>query len=142
MAKRSSKAEGVLLLLAVIVGIPIYLATKLLQVTGWVLPLAVIVTVVALAWWIQHARIQRRLAYLRSKYHDEDVVQKIFGGQVWHGQTHGQLQDALGPPAAIDNKLLKTMTRQVWKYHPSGVNRYRLRITLDNGHVAAWDQKE
>lgn len=89
----------------------------------------------------KHLQKQKRLAYLRDKYHDEEIVQKINGGYFWEGQTEEQLRDSLGEPSAIDNKLLKTMTREVWKYHPSGVNRYRLRITVENGRVAGWDKK-
>ncbi|MFK2918962.1 DUF2845 domain-containing protein [Dyella koreensis] len=95
----------------------------------------------ALLVWSAHVKKQQRLAYLREKYQDEDIVQKVFAGEFWRGQTEEQLRDSLGAPVAIDNKLLKTMTREVWKYQPSGVNRYRLRITVENGRVAAWDQK-
>ena len=86
-------------------------------------------------------RRSRRLAYLRDKYGDEDIVQKILKKNFWEGQTEAQLRDSLGIPAAVDNNLLKTRKREIWKYQPSGVNRYRLRITLDNGVVVSWDYK-
>jgi len=141
MGKRSSRAEGALLVLAISIGLPIYLATKLFEITGWVIPVFAVIAIVVLVQWSKHAKKQKRLAYLRAKYHDEEVVQKIYDGYFWTGQTQEQLRDSLGTPVAIDNKLLKTMTREVWKYQPSGVNRYRLRITVENGRVASWDQK-
>ena len=141
MARRSSKAEGALVVLIVVIGLPIYLASKLVETTGWVLPVAVLAACVLLVWGYKYSQKQKRLAYLRAKYADEDTVQKIFAGYFWEGQPEEQLRDALGQPDAVDNKLLKTMTREIWKYHPSGVNRYRLRITVDNGRVAGWDKK-
>lgn len=141
MSRRSSKAEGALLMLAIVVGLPIYVVAKIFETTGMVIPIVAVVAVIAIAAWIHHAKTQQRLAYLRSKYQDEDVVQNILQRRFWTGQTEEQLRDSLGAPAAVDNKLLKTMTREVWKYQPSGVNRYRLRITVENGRVAGWDQK-
>ena len=84
--------------------------------------------------------VAARLAYLRSKYKDERVVQAVFAQKYWQGQTAEQLLDSLGNPVAIDDKLLKTRTREVWKYERQGVNRYRLRITLDNDEVVAWNR--
>ena len=136
MARRASKAEGALIVLAIVIGLPIYLASKLIGTTGWRLPVAVLVACILLVWGYKYSQKQKRLADLRAKYSDEDTVQKIYAGYFWEGQTEEQLRDALGQPDAVDNKLLKTMTREIWKYHPSGVNRYRLRITVDNGRVA------
>jgi hypothetical protein len=82
-----------------------------------------------------------RLAYLRAKYGDETVVQNIMHGKFWQGQSVAQLHDSLGPPTSVDNNRLKTRKREVWKYQPSGVNRYRLRITLDNDVVVSWEHK-
>lgn len=141
MARRSSKAEGALIVLAIMIGLPIYLVSNVFEMTGWVTPIAILVATVLLVWFYKYSQKQKRLTYLRAKYNDEDVVQKIYAGHVWQGQSEEELRDSLGKPNAIDNKLLKTMTREIWKYHPSGINRYRLRITVDNGRVAGWDQK-
>lgn len=141
MARRASKAESALIVLAIVIGLPVYLASKLIETTGWLLPVAVLVACTLLVWGYKYSQKQKRLADLRAKYSDEDTVQKIYAGNFWEGQTEEELRDALGQPDAVDNKLLKTMTREIWKYHPSGVNRYRLRITVDNGRVAGWDKK-
>jgi hypothetical protein len=141
MGRRTSKAEGAPLLLAILIGLPAYAAARLFETIGWVIPLVVVCAFVVLVAWYKQFQRQKRLAYLRDKYRDEQVVQDIYAGYFWQGQTEEQLRDAIGPPAAIDNKLLKTMTREVWKYHPTGVNRYRLRITVEDGRVAGWDKK-
>lgn len=141
MGRRSSKGQGTLLVLVVVIGLPVYIAAKIFETTGWILPTVIVVGVVLLIVGAKHAQKQKRLAYLRAKYHDEEIVQQIYDGYFWEGQTEEQLRDSLGEPFAIDNKLLKTMTREVWKYHPSGINRYRLRITVENGRVAGWDKK-
>jgi len=141
MSRRSSKADGALLMLALVIGLPAYVATKVFQTVGIVIPIVIVAAVIAIALFLNYAKKQQRLAYLREKYGDETIVRRILQRSFWTGQTEEQLRDSLGAPAAIDNKLLKTMTREVWKYHPAGVNRYRLRITVENGRVAGWDQK-
>lgn len=141
MGRRSSKAEATLIWVTIVIGLPIYLISKMLEVTGWVIPVAIVALVVAFVILVKHAKRQQRLAYLRSKYRDEKLVQQIFAGYFWQGQTEEQLMDSLGDPVAKDHKLLKTIDREVWKYQQTGVNRFRLRITIENGHVVGWDKK-
>lgn len=59
----------------------------------------------------------------------------------WTSQTQEQSLDSLGRPEDIDQKVLKTKVKEVWKYHRTGLGRYALRITLEDGVVAGWDQK-
>lgn len=82
-----------------------------------------------------------RIAWLRDKYRDESIVQKLVQCQYWVGQSSEQLRDSLGEPVAVDDKLLKTIKREVWKYNQNGKNRYRLRITVENDRVVGWDHK-
>ena len=84
---------------------------------------------------------EERSAYLTNKYRDPNVVHALLNGQYWVGQHHEQLRDALGPPIAIDHKNMATRQRQIWKYQQTGVNRFGLRITLDDGVVTTWDSK-
>ena len=84
---------------------------------------------------------EARLIFLRNKYGDEALAQKLMQGQYWVGQSSEQLRDALGPPVAVDDKLLKTIQREVWKYNQHGKNRYRLRITVEDSKVVGWDHK-
>ena len=84
---------------------------------------------------------EERSAYLLNKYRNPDMVQALLAGEYWVGQHHEQLRDALGLPAAIDYKNMATRQREIWKYQSSGVNRYKLKITLDDGTVTGWDSK-
>lgn len=140
MARRSSSAEASLLALAVVIGLPIYLATKVIDVTGWVLPVVVVVVIIGLVIASRANKRRKRIEALRRKY-PEEIVQRILGGQIWQGQTEEQLIDAIGSPAEVDTKVLKTMQRQIWKYGRISAKRFRLRITVENGMVAGWDQK-
>jgi uncharacterized membrane protein YeaQ/YmgE (transglycosylase-associated protein family) len=97
--------------------------------------------VVLVIWWKVAAK-RKKISYLMSKYGDPQIVAHIYNHQYWHGQTAEQLVDSLGSPRGVDRKLLKTMKREVWKYNPRGVNRYGLRITLDNDIVSGWDHKQ
>lgn len=82
-----------------------------------------------------------RLSYLLEKYNDEAVVINIMKCMIWESMTAAQLFDSLGEPEAIDQKYLKQISREVWKYNSQGSNRYRLRVTLENGAVVGWDKK-
>lgn len=83
-----------------------------------------------------------RLSYLMEKYRDEKVVRMIMERVIWEGMSTEHLFDALGSPEAIDQKYFKQASREVWKYHHQGGNRYSLRITLENGNVVGWDAKQ
>ncbi|MGH8156970.1 MAG: hypothetical protein ACREPQ_02525 [Rhodanobacter sp.] len=144
MARRSSSAEAGLIVLAIVAGLPIYLAMKVIDVTGWIAPLVVIVVIVVLIVALVTAsrakKRRKRIEELRRKY-PEDIVQRILAGQIWQSQTEGQLIDTLGSPSEIDKKVLKTMRREIWKYGRMSARRFRLRITVENGNVAGWDHK-
>ena len=56
---------------------------------------------------------RRRRQELMSKYQDEEVVERIMTRRVWTGQTAEMLMDALGPPEAVDVKLLKTKKKEI-----------------------------
>lgn len=144
MARRTTKAEnqlyGYLVVFGLIIGVPIYLFQKVDQTVGWQGPAILIALGLALLWFISLAQKRARLARLRAKYPEADV-QRIIGKTIWIGETAEQLTESLGRPSAIDEKLLKTKHRNVWKYQHQGANRYGLRITVENGHVAGWDSK-
>lgn len=84
---------------------------------------------------------KQRKASLLSKYGDSELVEKLLQGYFWQGQTEEQLRDSIGAPSDIDQKILKTKKKEVWKYGPTGRNRYGLRITVENGVVVGWDKK-
>lgn len=137
MTKAQSKGSGLLALVVLsFAGI-----AKFFETVGWVIPVLTVLAGIAAYFWYQHDKQQKRLQYLRSKYSSEEVVQDIFQGRFWQGQTEDQLKDALGAPSEVDNKVLKTKTRQVWKYQPRGGNRFGLRITVEDGYVTGWEKK-
>lgn len=79
---------------------------------------------------------------LLAKYKDPAIVDKIMCRMFWQGQTCEQLLDSLGRPADTDQKVLKTKTKEIWKYNPTGRNRFGLRLTVEDGVVVGWDQKD
>lgn len=100
-------------------------------------------------WWLAivllvfialSAMLARRMR-LTLKYKDEQLVEDLLDETFWQGQTAEQLRDSLGEPLDIDQKVLKTKTKEIWKYQETGKNRYALKITLENGVVVGWDQK-
>ncbi|HIF9099889.1 TPA: DUF2845 domain-containing protein [Photobacterium damselae] len=83
----------------------------------------------------------KRRAYLMNKYRDHALVEKLMQKTFWQGQTEDQLFDSLGKPCDIDQKVLKTKTKEVWKYNKTGKSRYSLRVIVENGIVIGWDKK-
>ncbi|ANM32109.1 hypothetical protein ABI59_05915 [Acidobacteria bacterium Mor1] len=92
-------------------------------------------------YWAQSSSRKKRRALLMAKYDDEQVVNDIIGQVMWQGETADQLLESLGSPAAKDEKLLKTKSKEIWKYGHEGGNRYRLRVTVEDGVVVGWDQR-
>jgi hypothetical protein len=86
------------------------------------------------------ARANKR-KMLMQKYNDVNVVNKIMGKVIWEGETAEQLIYSLGRPKGVDQKYLKSRTREIWKYGQTSRTRFGLRVTLDNGVVAGWDKK-
>lgn len=88
-----------------------------------------------------HYTTKWRRKRLMEKYKNEKIVDLIMKKSFWQGQTEEQLIDSLGRPLDIDQKVLKTKTKEVWKYNRTAKNRYGLKITLENAEVIGWDQK-
>ena len=99
--------------------------------------LAVAVGAFVFARW---ALAQRR-KHLVEKYGDAEVADRIMKGMYWRDQTAEQLRESLGKPKDTDQTVLKTKVKEVWKYKPTGKNRYGLKITLDDGVVVGWEER-
>lgn len=141
MAKRVSKAEAQLIAWALIIGLPIYGVTRFGESMGWGVLVGGVIVVIGLIVWYKSAQKKKRREQLMAKYQDAKLVGKLMERSFWQGQTSGQLRDSLGEPANIDEKILQTKKKEIWKYNHQGGNRYGLRITLDNDVVVGWDQK-
>jgi hypothetical protein len=97
--------------------------------------LIVVAIVVGGIFW--RLRALRRKS-LMEKYGDQILVDRLMRREIWEGQTEAQLLDARGNPAAVDRKVLKTKTSEVWKYERIGKGQYGLRVFVENGSVAGW----
>jgi len=84
---------------------------------------------------------QARKDHIYQKYGNNEIADKIINNYFWVGQTSEQLIDAIGQPLDIDEKILKTKKKEVWKYNRTGTNRYSLKITIENGLIVGWDKK-
>jgi hypothetical protein len=135
MARRKSKNESALIALAIIVVFTLWIISKISESIGTGAFITCFVVMLAAIIFYFAQKRAARLAYLRSKYRDETIVQRIMGRKLWQGQTMEQLIDSIGRPPSIDSNLLKTRKREIWKYQPSGKERYRVRITLDDDVV-------
>lgn len=140
MARRSRKADSAAIGLVVIV-IVISLLGKFFQAVGYAFPALLVGGGLGVYFWNKAYQRKKRLLYLSDKYDDPEVVEKIMNRIIWEGQTAEQLQDTLGAPVAVDDKVVKTKKKEIWKYGHQGTNRYRTRITLENDEVVGWENR-
>lgn len=118
--------------------------------------LVLLVSVVAIVYVIKKVnrtrRINREAEERRIKrqrlrklymdmYDDEDIVERIMEKEIWEGETAEQLEYSLGQPEDIEKKVLKTKTKETWKYDHKGANRYGKRVYIENGEVVGWEYK-
>ncbi len=88
----------------------------------------------------EQAAAAQRFGRLSAQYGEENA-QKILAGNVWMGCTVDMMVEILGQPVATDEKVMKTKISRTYKYHPTGVNRYALRIYVEDGEVVGWEDK-
>lgn len=103
----------------------------------------VVLVVVIVGIWVglRALATSRRRKWLLAKYADAMIVEAIMRRKIWLGQSSEQLVDSRGRPVDVDEKVMKTRKREVWKYQQTGRGRFALRITLDDDVVVGWDDK-
>lgn len=137
MTKKQSEAVGILIIVLIVIGA----IAKFFETVGFITPIILIVVCTGIYLFYQFSKKKKRLAYLKQKYSNDEIVNNIFKGIIWQGESSEQLIDSIGNSVAVDNKILKTKKKEVWKYDHQGANRYNLRITLENDIVVGWDKK-
>jgi hypothetical protein len=88
----------------------------------------------------QEREMKERWTYLCSRY-GEDDARKIWDRRLWVGCTTEMLFEMLGVPPAMDERVLKTKTKRTYKYRPAGINRYALRVFVEDDVVTGWADK-
>jgi uncharacterized membrane protein len=141
MARRLRKSESEALGILIVLGVIAVGIVKFFEAVGFVLPILVVGSIIAVIVALRQVSKKQRIEYLRTKYGDEEIVQRIMNRTIWQGQSSEQVADSLGNPVEIDNKVLKTKKKEIWKYEHQGGTRFNLRITLDNDIVVGWDKK-
>jgi hypothetical protein len=136
-----TKAESGAIAWLLVIGLPIYGLYKFGEQAGWGSVAAGTAATIAALLLIRAVSKKARQRKLMEKYGDEKVVTWIMNHSYWQGQTAEQLRDSLGNPVDVDESVLKAKTKEVWKYHRTGKNRFRLRVTLEDSRVVGWDHK-
>jgi hypothetical protein len=77
---------------------------------------------------------------LKSRFGTENAG-RILRREIWQGATAEMVVESRGKPEDVDERLTAKKTRLVYKYGQTGKNRYRLRITIENGVVTGWEEK-
>lgn len=116
-------------------------AAALFMQTLHLILLGAAVVAVAIAAFCLFGYRQRR-KHLTERYGDPVIVERMMNGVIWQGETREQLRESLGEPADLDETVLKTKTKELWKYQPTGKNRFGLKVSLEDGVVVGWEKKE
>jgi hypothetical protein len=104
--------------------------------------LAIALVVLALSAIVALWGWRQRRKHLVEKYGSREIARLMMRGVIWQGETREQLLESLGKPEDIDEKVLKTKTKEIWKYRRTARNRYGLKVTLDDGVVVAWEKND
>jgi hypothetical protein len=141
MARKKSTSSGGIYLVLIIAGVGAIYKWCKENIEILFAGFAVIILWLIIKVLISRKRHADWVRYLRDKYDDENIVNAILGSTFWKGQTQDQLRDSLGHPAIIDSQVLKTKTKEIWKYGEQRKGQFSLKITLENGKVVGWDKK-
>ena len=107
----------------------------------WAIVIIVIIAVLVLIGYLSHLADKAKRKKLMLKYNDENLVERLMKQEFWQGQTSQQLLDSIGKPESVHTQVLKTKTKEIWKYNRVKSNQFGLKITIENGIVVGWDQK-
>lgn len=88
-----------------------------------------------------YSKKKARRDKIYKKYGHTDIAKKIVNRTIWVGETSEQLIDSMGKPVDIDERVLKTKRKEVWKYYQKSTNRFGLKITIENDVLVGWDEK-
>jgi len=57
------------------------------------------------------------------------------------GQCKSSLIEDFGQPNKVDVTVTKNKRKEVLKFFPAGMNRFKLKVTIENGVVTGWESK-
>lgn len=94
---------------------------------------------------LKEAELRREAAWKAKRLAEADpswgseVAERLVAKELWVGETEEQVIFSFGKPAAVDESVLKTKTKRVFKYAPQPRG-FGLKIRFDNGKVVGWDR--
>lgn len=105
----------------------------------WVLAVIAVILVVSVA--IAAFLKFRRRNILVARYGSADIADRIIAGKVWQGMSRDQLRDAWGDPEDRDEQVLKTKTKEVWKYGRTSRTRFAQKVFIEDEVVTGWESR-
>ena len=138
MTKLQKESLATVLFIAVIVTAVI----KFFENVGLLIFIIIIVACVVAFLLHKVYKKKKKLSYLKKKYVNSRIVERMANGIIWQGETAAQLMDSLGKPDAVDKKQSQSLKKEAWKYVRRGGGRYNLIVELENGIVINWEGKK
>lgn len=94
---------------------------------------------------LKEAELRREAAWKANRLAEADpswgseVAERLVAKELWVGETEEQVIFSFGNPAAVEESVLKTKTKRVFKYAPQSRG-FGLKIRFDDGKVVGWDR--
>jgi hypothetical protein len=91
------------------------------------------------------AMLQQRQQYLLAKFgNDQNLVQRVLEHNIQLGDSKEFVLETFGQPVSTDSEILKTKTKEVWKYRKGNETRQdqcNFQVKFENDIVVGWDDK-
>lgn len=132
----SSRVIGVLIVL----GIAAVMATSqfLVKALGGRLFIVLLLAGVLLFLFRKPIQKWRRRVYIRTKYENSEIADRIINQTIWVGQTAEQLRDTFGKPVRVDTTVQGNKKTERWGYGHQGNNAFLLVAILEESVVTGW----
>ena len=150
MTKKMSKKESERMFIILVVTGIVWLAIMFTEAFNsgesiiilGIMIIAIVTIFKFLSWKKSNRDLIEKRQQLMDKYNDKEIVENIINQTLWHGETSDQIVESLGKAEDIDQKSLRTKTKEIWKYGHEGENNYRLKINLKNDVVIGWNYRQ
>lgn len=86
----------------------------------------------------EEAAKQARWEALHARF-GQEVALRIWQRQLQQGDSREVVEAIYGYPVAVDEKVSKTKVKHTLKYQQIAVNRYAVKIELENNVVTGWE---
>jgi len=87
---------------------------------------------------MEHEDLRGEVARLDELW-GPDVTNDILRRRLWLGESEDQVVCSFGEPDDVREIVTRTKTTEVYRYFETGVDRFALKVSIEDGVVVGWD---